>query len=285
MNNGKNRGSREIGLEIATICGRYFLKLQHLHYGYWSDDLDVDIANLRIAQENYAQFLISHIPDAIARILDVGCGTGQVASDLVRMGYGVDCVSPSSYLSRQARELLSKTSRVFECYYEELHTENRYDLILFAESFQYINPEKGIEKTLELLRRGGYMLICDVFRKDVPGQSPLSGGHPLTRLQRIVAESPLELVKDVDITPQTAPSIDIENDVLQEVVKPTVDLIQQLLDSKYPVMSKLLRFLYGKKMDKMNKKYFRGLKTSENFKKWKTYRLLLYRRIDSADPC
>ena len=285
MNNGKNRGSREIGLEIATICGRYFLKLQHLHYGYWSDDLDVDIANLRIAQENYAQFLISHIPDGIARILDVGCGMGQVASELVRMGYGVDCVSPSSYLSRQVRELLSKTSLIFKCYYEELHTENRYDLILFAESFQYINLEKGIKKTLELLRPGGYMLICDVFRKDVPGQSPLSGGHPLTSLQRIVAESPLELVKDVDITAQTAPSIDIENEVLQEVVKPTVDLIRQLLESKYPVMSKSLRFLYGKKMDKMNEKYFSGLKTSENFKKWKTYRLLLYRRIDFADPC
>ncbi|MCK4850485.1 MAG: class I SAM-dependent methyltransferase [Phycisphaerae bacterium] len=285
MKNGKKRGSREIGLEIAVICGRYFLKLQHLHYGYWSDDLDVDIANLGIAQENYAQFLISHIPEGVARILDVGCGMGQVASELVRMGYGVDCVSPSSYLSRQARELLSKTSRVFECYYEALHTENRYDLILFAESFQYINPEKGIKKTLELLRPGGYMLICDVFRKDLPGQSPLSGGHPLTRLQRIVAESPLELVKDVDITAQTAPSIDIENEVLQEVVKPTVDLIRQLLESKYPIMSKSLRFLYGKKMDKMNKKYFSGLKTSENFKKWKTYRLLLYRRIDFAEPC
>ena len=56
MKKDKKTVSREIGVEIAAICGKYFLKLDHLHYGYWTDGLEVDIANVHIAQENYADF-------------------------------------------------------------------------------------------------------------------------------------------------------------------------------------------------------------------------------------
>lgn len=293
MYKAKRTVSREIGLQIGAICSRYFLKSEHLHYGYWTNDLEVDITNLSIAQENYAKFLISHIPDGVEKILDVGCGTGQIAKMLVDIGYQVDCVSPSSYLSEQARQLLGNTGLIFECLYEQLETENRYDLILFSESFQYINPEDAIKQTFGLLNEGGYVLICDIFKKDIPGKSPLSGGHPLRRFYGIVSEYPLEMVEDLDITEQTAPTLDIVNDMLNKVAKPSIDLAQQLLDDRYPAMSKFLKFLYRKKIDKINKKYFNKAKTGENFKKFKSYRLLLYRKAevtseqqpDFIEPC
>jgi SAM-dependent methyltransferase len=279
LNTAKKKVSREIGLELGSICSRYFLKSEHLHYGYWTDGLQVDVANLHIAQENYVNFLISHIPDGVTRILDVGCGTGRIAKRLVDMGYQVDCVSPSPFLSNQARELLGSTSHIFECSYEQLQTENRYDLILFGESFQYIAPEHPIKKTLDFLNQGGYLLICDVFRKETPGESPLPGGHPLTVFYNIVSECPLEPVKDLDITDQTAPTLDIVNDVFKQVVGPSVNMAQRLLDSRYPYMSKFLKWFYRKKIEKINRKYFSGEKTGENFRKFKSYRLLLYRKI------
>ncbi|MHC4258897.1 MAG: methyltransferase domain-containing protein [Planctomycetota bacterium] len=116
--------SRETALEIAAICGRHFLKLRHLHYGYWTDGLEVDIANLRRAQENYVEFLISHIPESVETILDVGCGTGQIARELLGTGFEVDCVSPCSYLGKRARELLEGKGDIFECRYEDLRTES-----------------------------------------------------------------------------------------------------------------------------------------------------------------
>ncbi|UCF00023.1 MAG: class I SAM-dependent methyltransferase [Planctomycetota bacterium] len=270
--------SRDIGLALASLCSKYFLKSPHLHYGYWTSSLEVDIANVSIAQENYTTFLISHIPEGVKKILDVGCGTGEIARRLVEMGYQVDCVSPSSFLSRQARELLPNSCHIYECFYEQLQTENRYDLILFSESFQYISPQQAIKKTLDLLNDAGYILICDIFKKDTPEKSPLPGGHRLTMFYDIVAEHPLKNVKDIDITEQTAPTLDIVNDVLKQVVQPGVNLAQQLLDDRYPYMSKFLKWLYGKRINKLNRKYFSGEKTAENFKKFKSYRLILYKK-------
>jgi len=166
----KKKVSREIGVEIAAICGRHFLQLEHLHYGYWTKGLAVDISNLRLAQENYANFLISHIPDRVRSILDVGCGSGQMAKKLVDAGYKVDCVSPSFSLAQQARDLLGNGSDIFECYYEQLSTQNQYDLVLFSECLQYINPERAIKKTLGLLNYDGYLLIGDVFRTNAEGK-------------------------------------------------------------------------------------------------------------------
>ncbi|MHC4185895.1 MAG: hypothetical protein ACYSR4_08190 [Planctomycetota bacterium] len=85
--------SREVGLEIGSVCGKYFLKLEHLHYGYWTDGLEVDISSLRSAQDNYTEFLISHIPDGVKTILDVGCGTGGITKKLLERGYEPNCVA------------------------------------------------------------------------------------------------------------------------------------------------------------------------------------------------
>jgi len=156
--------SREIGLEIGTLCGRHILNVEHLHYGYWTKDLKVDLSHLPAAQKNYTDFLMSNIPDGVHTILDVGCGMGHTAKRLTEAGYAVDCVSPSAFLAQQARELLQDKCKIFECFYEQLHTEKRYDLVLFSESFQYIAPETAIQKTLALLNPEGQMLICDVFK-------------------------------------------------------------------------------------------------------------------------
>jgi len=278
MHKSRKAVSRNVGVEIGAICSKYFLKSQHLHYGYWTSDLEVDIANLRIAQENYAGFLISHIPSDVKSILDVGCGSGQIAKMLLDAGYQVDCVSPSSYLSNQARQLLGARSIIFECFYEELETPNRYDLILFSESFQYIKPQEAISRTLGLLNEGGYILICDIFKRDTPDKSLLPGGHPLKTFYDIVSQYPLELVKDLDITEQTAPTLDIVNDALNKVIRPSADLAQQFLNDLYPLMSRCLKFLYRKRISRISEKYFSGAKTGENFKKFKSYRLLLYRQ-------
>ena len=277
--------SRELGLEVGSICGQYFLKLEHLHYGYWTGDIEIDIANLHIAQDEYAKFVISHIPDGVKSILDVGCGTGQIAKKLLDMGYQVDCVSPCPFLKKRASELLGNRSYVFECFYENLQTVNRYDMVLFCESFQYIDMEQALSKTDKFLNSGGYLLVCDIFRKDVLDKAFMGGGHSLTRFYNLIAKSSFRLIENVDITEQTAPNMDLLDDVMESVVRPVVSAGVRFFESRNPITLKLLRWKYRKKINKAHKKYLKGHKTGENFKKYKSYQLFLYKRDAQASSC
>ena len=280
MKKKKNTVSREIGLEIAALLGKHFLKLEHMHYGYWANGLEVDISNLGAAQNNYTNLLLSQIPENAENILDVGCGLGHLAKTFVDAGYQVDCVSPSSFLAEHARTLLPESTHVYECYYQDLQTDQRYDVVMFSESFQYMKPEEAIEKSLSLLNSGGHLLISDFFRTDAPGRCALSGGHPLERFYNIIEKYPLEPLEDKDITEETAPNIDIEGAICREVALPIANQVQLFLHNRYPLMTKFLFWKYKKKLNKINDKYLSNERTGENFKKYKSYRILLYRKTN-----
>ena len=282
MSRRKGKSSRELGLEVAAICGTHFLKLEHLHYGYWTDDLDIDLANLHKAQEQYTDFLLSHIPDHVDTILDVGCGTGHTAKKLIDMGHHVDCVSPSPFLNEQVRSLLGSTSQVFECTYEQVETQHTYDAVLFSESFQYVHLQKALEKSIRLLNNGGYLLICDVFKFDTSGNGVMGGGHKLKKFHRLIADYPFELVEDLDITEQTAPNLDLMDATMKNVVAPVLEASMDYLRGRYQLMVRLLRWKYRKQIDRMCAKYFNGKRSAEDFRKFKTYRLLLYKLVPSA---
>ncbi len=270
--------SRELGLRVATICGEHFFKLKDLHYGYWTPDLEVSFANLRKAQENYTRFVISHIPADVRSILDVGCGEGQIARELTDRGYKVDCVSPSSFLTRRAQELLGDACHIFECPYEQLQTDNKYDMALFCESFQYIRLDAALEKTVAVVKPGGYLFICDAFKTGAEGIGHVGGGHQLERFRDRIATQPFELIKDIDITEQTAPNLDMLDDAMKNVVAPVCESGQAFLKGRYPLTMKLLLWKFKKRMNKLHEKYLNGTRRAEDFKRGKTYRLLLYRR-------
>ncbi|MHC4084574.1 MAG: class I SAM-dependent methyltransferase [Planctomycetota bacterium] len=270
--------SRNLGLEIGSICGRYFLKLKHLHYGYWTKELEVDITNLHLAQDEYVKFIVSHIPEGVKTILDVGCGTGEVAETLLNMGYQVDCVSPCPYLKEQAGNLLGDRTQFFECFYEDMETSNRYDMIIFCESFQYIDVEKALLKTNEFLKDGGYLFICDIFNKDLKARKVMGGGHKLSKFYDHIAKFPFKLVENVDITEETAPNMDLFGDVLENVIQPVVDVGVRFFENRHPIALKFLKWKYRKKIEKAHKKYLEGGRTGEEFKKYKSYQLFVYKK-------
>jgi 2-polyprenyl-3-methyl-5-hydroxy-6-metoxy-1,4-benzoquinol methylase len=278
MKKDKKADSKEIGLEMGLIFGKHFFKTEHMHYGYWTKGLELDLANLPEAQENHSNFLISHIPRKARNILDVGCGVGKLAEKMITKGFQVDCVSPSRALARHARELLGDRSQIYECVYEDLQTDKRYDVILFSESFQYVNMEKGFQNTLKYLNDAGYLLICDFFKTDAEGRSVLGGGHRLSRFYDLISHYPLRQLKDIDMTEQTAPNLNIVNDLLINAGLPIWNLIIQFLNSRSPFFSKILQWKFRKKIEKIHRKYFSGRRNAENFKIFKSYRLLLYQK-------
>lgn len=271
--------SREIALESLLAIAKYFFKTEHLHYGYWPSDLEVDFRNLPEAQQNYCDFLIAQIPANVKTILDVGCGIGTLALELRKRGYQVDCVSPSEVLTAQSRSRLGEESHIFECFFEDLQTEKRYDLMLFSESFQYIDLDVAFDNSIKFLNDKGFILICDFFRKSgVEGKGNLRGGHKLEEFHDLISKKSLTQIKDIDITDNTAPNLDLAGDFLVNAGLPIWNVIFKLLERKFPFISKLVVRKYHKKIEKIHNRYFSGERSATNFSTYKSYRLFLYQR-------
>jgi len=159
-----------------------------------------------------------------------------------------------------------------------LQTSAKYDLIMFSESFQYIAMEKSLHQTSVLLNDDGYLLICDVFKKDITAKNVMGGGHKLAKFYNLIADFPFCPVTDLDITDQTAPSLDILDDTMKNVVAPLIDSGLGFLSQRFPFTLKLLRWKYKKQISKVYEKYCNGRRTSDDFKKFKSYKLLLFRK-------
>jgi 2-polyprenyl-3-methyl-5-hydroxy-6-metoxy-1,4-benzoquinol methylase len=278
LQESKKHISREIGLEIGHILGKGVLKLEHLHYGLWKGGLEPDLLNLHIAQEEYCKFVISHIPAEVKTILDVGSGTGAFAKKLVDLGYKVDCVCPTEYQNKLVEKLLKGESEVFKCKFEDIQTDKIYDMIMFCESFQYIDLDRVIDIAASLTKQGGYMLICDFFKKRSADPSGIKGGHKLDKFMTLINQSPFKIIEDIDITEQTAPNIDILDRTIKEVVMPAANAVERFFQSRYPVILKILKWKYRKKIAKAEDKYIKGSRTGKDFAEYKTYRLFLCRK-------
>lgn len=269
--------SKEVGLVAGLNLFNFFLGTRDLHYGLWQDDMEVCIQNLPAAQQRYSDFLIKHIPAGVKRILDVGCGAGGLASELLARGFEVEGVSPSPLLSDAARQQAGEDFKIHQGRFEELSfdADQKFDLTMFSESFQYISLDSVFENAQRRLNSGGYVLICDFFKTGAPGRSVIGGGHSLKKFNRALEHSGLQVLADEDITRETAPNLDIVDQMGRELFYPTFKLIGYAFDRNHPWLAKLFRWKYQKKIKKIDRKYLSGERNGDNFALHKVYRLLL----------
>lgn len=268
--------SKEVGLELGLRVYKFFLKSEYLHYGYFKDGLEVDVANLKKAQENYTELIFSNIPKNTKTILDVGCGSGKTAQKLVEHGYTVDCVSPGKILTEYAKNLLGDTVNFFECKFEDIQTTNKYDLVLFSESFQYIPFDRSIPGALKLLNPGGHIIASDFFSADPGGKSKLGGGHDYQAWLQYKESLPIKTLVEKDITFETSYTIDLVNQLTMEVVRPIWTHAMALAEERFPHIIKIGRKLYSKKLQKIEDKHFTGQRNGELFRKYKKYMFYLF---------
>jgi len=267
----KTIDSKEVGLEIGYLVFKFFLKSECLHYGYFSDGLEADVANLNEAQSRYTNLIINSVPEGVHTILDVGCGAGKVAYELINKGYEVDCVSPSKSLNKHAEKLLDGRGKVYNSKFEDFQTDKKYDLILFSESFQYIPIDQSIPRALNYLNDGGHILLADFFRRDIPGKHPIGGGHEWTEWERKLPQFPVNAVFEKDITAETSKTIDIVHQLSNEVISPAWKSGFALAEDRFPWLMKVVKWKYKKKFAKMETKHMTGQRHGANFAKYKKY--------------
>ena len=270
--------SKVIGLDAGLLIGKFFMDTEQLHYGYWPNEKTATAQNFSKAQDRHSELIIDNIPSTVNKILDVGSGSGSLAKKLISLGYQVDCVIPSEFLAEKVQQKLDTSSIIHITKFENLNISQNYDLILFSESFQYVQLTKSIGKILSILDKNSYLLICDVFHKNVSGISPMRGGHRLDLFENEIEKTDLTIITDLDITLETAPTWDFLNQFLNEVAIPISDMSRSYMKYKYPKLIKLIKWKYRKKLDKIRKVWLSNELTGENFAKFKSYRLFLYKK-------
>ncbi|MGB2930512.1 MAG: hypothetical protein WBB70_16600, partial [Desulfobacterales bacterium] len=125
------------------------------------------------------------------------------------------------------------------------------------------------------------LLICDYFKTDARGKKPIRGGHRLSKFYHTISGYPFEPIKDIDITEQTAPNLDLFNEMLNSVGLPIRKMIFYYLDNNRPLISKFLKWKFKGKIEKIDRRYFSDEINAEKYMKHNSYRLLLYRKKNS----
>lgn len=273
--------SSEFGLALGYIIGHHFLNIRDLHYGYFPDDLPVEMQNLARAQANYTDLIIANMPKGAKTVLDVGCGVGNNARKLLDSGFQVECVSPNGFLTSVAKQMLEGRTVVHESRFQDFNTDKRYDVIMFSESLLFIRPlSLAFTKARGLLNPGGHILITDIFAIPMPDKSPIGGGHILPEFRKTIDEHGFKLATDVDMTSGIARTFDLLDRTYREAIQPAYHMILTRIADKFPLAMKFIRWKFKKKLEYYEKKHFSGRRDGTNFKKYKEYRLLVYKRAD-----
>ena len=292
MSTTEKMSSRELGLVLA----QQLLDVEDLHYGLWDADLVLSLDNLATAQQRYSDLLLDTADGVLAgvatpRVLDVGCGTGHLAEQMLARGWEVTAVSPSRVLGDMARQRLAAfpagQARLLEARFEDLDSDDLgpFDLVLFSESFQYIPMPAVFGKLPDLLVPGAHVLVCDFFKTAAhgdgqPGDRSFGGGHLLAAFYRQRAASVFALLHDEDLTVRVSPTIELLDDWLTHRLAPAGKTLDCYLRDNYPRLTRLLTWVLRHRLARLRYKYLSGNRSRAVFEKYKSYRLLVLRRLE-----
>ena len=132
-----------------------------------------------------------------ARVLDVGAGTGIASAQLMEAGAEVLAVEPDP---RMAALAAGKGVRVEQATFEDWQPAGRtFDLVVFAQSFHWMQPERALTKVASILSPGGRLaLLSNRVTPVSPARQDLDeayAGH-LDESQR----QPIDAVHDDGLT-------------------------------------------------------------------------------------
>ena len=262
---------KEFRLDVEALFSQAVFGHGFLHYGYWEDGKaeNASLEALGKAQRDYFEKFHALLPEGVSTALDVGSGTGSNAAELTARGVGVDCVCPSASLNRLAENKLPLSSSVVESRFEDFRGGKTYDVVLFIESFHYLDAEKALRNGMAHSDR--YLLIFDYFRKKDGGKKDRLGYRRFRRLLSGPFSDSLRTLHDEDVTPQILPTFDVLDTISNLHLKPFVKTSVGRFAKSNPVKAFLLGFLVKKLLRFAEKKSDRH----QRFAQENEYRLIL----------
>ncbi|MBE9194545.1 methyltransferase domain-containing protein [Synechocystis sp. LEGE 06083] len=260
----------------------------HLHYGYWQPvpetEDDLTMAKLRHAQEQYTDHLLSFLPQNIETVLDVGCGNGDNASQLIGKGLQVEGIAPDPF---QESNFLQKTagkarfnSNTFQGFIEDLQrisSAPKYDLLLFSESTQYMASDTIANGAKFLVKPGGYVLLADMFRKNAQYQTGMFSNCLIKdELQMVMEKAGFILLDSDDISQQIVPTLDLCVQSFQTFGVSTLTYLASLVRIAVPPLYKIFDYFLGKQTKALVQE---GLQAGNIFRDHLCYEIQLWQKL------
>lgn len=248
------------------------LGLERLHYGMWLPEDSLTMDSLKAAQKRYEDFLVESIPDGVRRILDVGCGTGELCMNLKAAGYDVEGLSPDI---NQKRVFAEKVDAPFHfTKFEESQLDGGYDLIIMSESCQYIPIDKVFEVAAKALAPNGHLMVCDYFVLDQDAGELSKSGHDYNDFLAKAESSPFEIVARRDITQDIRKTLEIADDWAGKILL-GADILTEKFRSRNPFLWKILKWFGSSKYEKAVSQ--RVLLDADKFAAVKKYEFFLFK--------
>jgi SAM-dependent methyltransferase len=192
----------------ATIFGNNFL-----HYGYFHDPAadpeSLSFASLKQAMDDYATLVVERVRTG-ERVLDVGCGMGGLLARLEGHGAQPTGLTPNRAQAAHVRSTWPHLPLI-ESTLEAVDAGaggREFDVVVNAESFQYIALDAGMRKVRQLLaraRQGGRWINVDYFR--LASTAKNRSGHLLADFEAACERHGFALRERLDITDHVLPSL------------------------------------------------------------------------------
>jgi SAM-dependent methyltransferase len=217
----RHDGRGDLELDFYQAC----FGNDYLHAGYFdpipADPEEISLADLKRAMQAYTDLVATRVPEG-ARVLDVGCGTGGLIGQLRARGIDAMGLTPSAAHARYVRE--RHGCEVIESRLESIDVarwRGRFDVLTSMESFHNVPPERGVPIMRALLARGGRWINIDYYRLRADARN--RSGRLLDDYRRALDAAGLEVVEEIDVSANVAPSMAFAHLVASRIVLPMID--------------------------------------------------------------
>lgn len=173
---------------VVVLVGLYWTHLKHLERQYATYDAvkevntilqstrsDVDLsqsfADLPEIYDHYRVDYPGELVDQLVSksrlkqgdmVLEIGAGSGKLTHHLLREGFNVTCVEPASSFVEFLKKRFENTQglKIIQTRFEELETDTaKHRLIIAAQAFHWVDWNKGLRKTAEMLDSDGHLAL------------------------------------------------------------------------------------------------------------------------------
>lgn len=137
-----------------------------------------------------------------ARVVEIGCGTGQATRHLAERGYAVVAVERGEAMADVARRVLAgfPNVRVVTDSFESWPPAGGVDLVFAATAWHWVDPAVRYRKAAELTRPGGHLGVVTTDHV-----VPTDGDPFFVALQRVYEELDETKGDDVPRPPEAVP--------------------------------------------------------------------------------